>query len=321
MTILTAIRDGLRRVGANPRLVVWLWLINFAMAIPLTMVMANQIESSIGASLVHEKLRAGFDIDWYEEFSDAANDLGKTFSPAVIGVGPFLGNLEAWLNGSLFDGYTGIVGLGIGYMVLWAFLLGGVLDRFAHGQENLTAERFFNASGRYFLRFLFLMVLSWIFYFLVLAMISPRLFSAIAAATRDTTVERTVFFLTAGAFVIVALLLAVVNMAFDYAKISTVLHDHRNMLAAAGHGLRFIFAHPAKTFGLYLILGMAALAFLGVYALIAPGANQTSAVGVIAAFAVGQIFLIVKLITRLTFLGGQMALYEAAVPVNEDLNT
>jgi hypothetical protein len=87
-------------------------------------------------------------------------------------------------------------------------------------------------------------------------------------------------------------------------------------------------AHPAKTFGLYLTLGIAALAFLGVYALIAPGASQASAVGVIAAFAVGQIFLVVKLITRLTFFGGQMALYEAAgekmatitSPVIEDLN-
>jgi hypothetical protein len=321
MTILNAIRDGLRRVGASPRLIVWLWLINFAVAIPLTMVMSDQIESSIGASLVHEKLRAGFDIDWYGEFADATNELGKTFSPAVIGVGPFLGNLEAWLNGSLFGGYTGIVGLGIGYMVLWAFLLGGILDRFAHAKENLTAERFFSASGRYFLRFLLLMVFSWVFYSVVLALISPSLFSAIAAATRDTTVERTVFFLTAGAFVIVALLLAVVNMAFDYAKISTVLRDHRNMLAAAGQGFRFILAHPAKTFGLYLALGMAALAFLGLYALIAPGANQASAVGVIAAFAVGQIFLVVKLITRLTFFGGQMALYEAAaVPAGENLN-
>ncbi len=321
MTIFSAIRDGLRRVSAGPKLIGWLWLINFVVAIPLAMVMSDQIESAVGASLVHEKLRAGFDIDWYEEFADAANDLGKTFSPAVIGVGPFLGNLEAWLNGSLFTGNTGIVGLGIGYMVLWAFLLGGILDRFAHTQENLTTERFFSASGRYFLRFLFLMALSWIFYYLVLAMISPSLFAAIAASTRDTTVERTVFFLTAGAFVIVALLLAIVNMAFDYAKISTVLRDHRNMLAAAGQGFRFIFAHPTRTFGLYLILGTAALAFLGLYALVAPGANQARAVGVIAAFVVGQIFLVVKLITRLTFFGGQMALYETmALSVGEDLN-
>jgi hypothetical protein len=104
-------------------------------------------------------------------------------------------------------------------------------------------------------------------------------------------------------------------MAFDYAKISTVLHGHRNMLVAAGQGFRFILTHPAKTFGLYLALGIAALAFLGLYTLIAPGAKQASAMGVIAAFAVGQIFLIVKLVTRLTFFGGQMALYEATTGV------
>lgn len=321
MTILSAIRNGLRRVGASPKLVVWLWLINFIVAIPLTMVMSDQIESAIGASLAQEKLRAGFDIEWYEEFAYAANDLGKTFSPAVIGSGPFLNNLEAWLDGSLFGGYTGIVGLGLGYMVLWAFLLGGILERYAHGQDGFTAERFFSASGRCFPRFVLLMILSGVFYFVVLALISPSLFAVITQVTRDTTVERTEFFLTAGVYAIVALLLVTVNMAFDYAKIFTVLRDQRNMLVAAAEGFRFIFAHPAKTIGLYLILGMAALAFLGFYAWIAPGANQASALGIIAAFLVGQIFLVIKLITRLTFFGGQMALYEAtALSVGEDLN-
>jgi hypothetical protein len=40
--------------------------------------------------------------------------------------------------------------------------------------------------------------------------------------------------------------------------------------------------------------------------------NSITMLGVFAAFVVGQIFLAVKLITRLTFFGGQMALYEAA---------
>jgi hypothetical protein len=160
----------------------------------------------------------------------------------MIGVGPFLSNVEAWLNGSLFlMPYAGIAGLGIAYMVVWAFLLGGIFDRFAHGEVSWTMERFFSASGRYFLRFLLLMVFSWIFYLLVLSMISPGLFGIIANATGDTTAERPVFFLTAGIYLVVALLLGFVNMVFDYAKIATVVNDHRNMFAAAWQGFRFVF--------------------------------------------------------------------------------
>jgi hypothetical protein len=321
MTIISSIRDGLRRVSASPKLIFFLWLFNFAMALPLAIIMSGQIESSIGASLVHEKLEKGFDIDWYEEFAHEADGLGKTFSPAIIGIGPFLGNLESWLNGSMLTGNTGIVGLGLGYMVVWVFLLGGVLDWFARREERLTAERFFSAAGRHFLRFILLFLLGGVFYFFVFTFISPLLFSSIADFSRDATVERTVFFWTAAAYLVVALFLVVVNMVFDYAKIATVLIGHRNMLVATFEGFRFVFSHPAKTFGLYLILGMALVLLLGIYVLIAPGAGQASGLAVILAFLVGQIFLAIKLIARLTFFGGQMALYETVRGIKTELKS
>jgi len=313
MTIISAIRDGLRRVTASPKLILFLWLFNFAMALPLALVMSDQIESSLGASRIQEKLRNGFDIDWYEEFAHNATELGKTFSPAVIGVGPFLGNLEAWLNGSLFAGNTGIIGLGAGYMIVWMFLLGGILDRFARRNEPLAMEQFFRASGRYVLRFIILFLLSAVFYFFIFTGVAPALFSFIADSTRDTTVERNAFFLVAGAYASIALLLATVNMAFDYAKIATVVKGHHNMFVAAFDGFRFVFAHPTQAFGLYLVLGIFLALALGLYSLIAPGAGQASDLAIFLAFLVGQIFLVTKLAARLTFFCGQMALYETTV--------
>lgn len=311
MSILSAIRNGLRRAGANPRLIAFLWLFNFLMALPLTIVLSEQIESSLGASLVSQKLQKGFDIDWYEEFNDAANGVGKTFSPAVIGIGPFIGNLESWLDGRVFAGHAGIVGLGAGYMIVWAFLLGGILDHFARGEERLTMERFFGAGGRYFVRFFMLTVLTGVFYFIVFAFVSPFLFALIANITRETTVERTVFLLTAGAYLVTALLLVLFNMTSDYAKIAMVLDAQENVVAAVRQGLHFIFSHPVKTFGLYLGLGVVLLLGLGIYSVIAPGANQSDGFTVALAFLLGQVFLVVKLLIRLTFLGGQMALYES----------
>lgn len=310
MTTLSIIREGLRRITASPQLIFFLWLFNFAMALPLALVMSDQIESSLGASLRYENLRSGFDMDWYEEFSHNARAFGQTFSPAVIGIGPFLGNLESWLDGSLWTGNAGLVGLGAGYIIVWIFLLGGILQRCTQPNERLTIELFFSACGRYFLRFMLLVMISAVFYFFIFIFIAPTLFSFITNATRDATVERSVFFMVAGAYMLIAFLLATVNMVFDYAKISTVIRDQRNMLTATMDGFRFVFAHPAKAYGLYFILGGCMLLALGFYSLIAPGANQANRFSIFLAFLIGQVFLVIKLIVRLTFFGGQMALYQ-----------
>lgn len=312
MTILSIIREGLRRVVASPKLIFFLWLFNFAMALPLALVMSEQIESSLGASLRQENLRSGFDLDWYEEFSQNASDLGKTFSPAVIGMGPFLGNLEAWLDGSLWAGNPGLVGLGAGYLIVWIFLLGGILQRLTQPDDRLTLEQFFSACGRYFLRFILLFLLSAVFYLFIFSFVAPSLFSAIINANRETTVETTVFFMVAGAYIVIAFLLATVNMILDYAKISTVFTGQRNILTAAREGFRFVFTHPARAYGLYFVLGVFMLLVLSLYSLIAPGAGQSTSFTIFFAFLGGQVFLVMKLILRLTFFGGQMAFYESS---------
>jgi hypothetical protein len=101
-------------------------------------------------------------------------------------------------------------------------------------------------------------------------------------------------------------------MAFDYAKIATFVEDRRSMLLAALRGFGFVFSNPAKTFGLYYGLGILGVVLLGLYAFSAPGAGQTTVTAVVLAFIIGQAYLIAKLVLRLAFYGGQLAIYEAA---------
>jgi hypothetical protein len=89
------------------------------------------------------------------------------------------------------------------------------------------------------------------------------------------------------------------------------------MLIAAWRGIGFVFSHPLNTMGLYYALIVLGAVLLGVYASIAPGANQSTTTAVVLAFLVGQLALVVKLMLRLWFYAGQMSLYEAvkAAPV------
>ncbi len=63
---------------------------------------------------------------------------------------------------------------------------------------------------------------------------------------------------------------------------------------------------------------------LGLYSFVAPGAGQSTVTGVVLAFVIGQAYLVAKLVVRLAFYGGQLALYEgvtraeASVPDTQD---
>ncbi len=305
--MMKAMLKGFWRVVSSPGLIVWLWLVNLVVALPAAWVMTDSLRSSIGASLVDEKLTESFDMGWYGEFETKAKGLDTTFTPTVTGVGAFYNNLESWLYGDLFKEFPGLVGLGLVYALLWALFLGGVLDRYSGGDFNLT--RFFCAGGRFFLRFIRLAVLSGIFYYLIYRF-SGWLFSRIEEWTIDITVERTLFFYTLLAAGLTVFLLTFVNMAFDYAKIVTFKEERKSMLLAALRGFGFVFSNPAKTMGLYYGLGALGIVMLALYASMAPGANQSTVSGVAFAFFIGQAFLVVKLMLRLMFYAGQMALYE-----------
>ncbi|MFQ5792405.1 MAG: hypothetical protein ACE5JI_18200 [Acidobacteriota bacterium] len=313
MSVVKAALKGFWRVVASPGLVFWLWLANFAVALPVGLVMASSIRSSVGESLVDGKLRSGFDMGWYGEFREKAKGLETTFTPTVLGAGAFYSNLESWLTGDLFKGFSGLIGLGVSYALLWALFVGGVLDRYTGAPGRFSLSRFFSSGGKFFFRFVRLAILSGVLYFLIYRF-SSWLFRTIEQATRDVTVERTVFFYTLLGAALVVLALTFVNMSFDYAKIATFKEERKSMLVAALRGFRFVLSHPGKTFGLYYSLGAVGVALLLVYGWMAPGAGQSNWFTVALAFLAGQIFLVAKLMLRLVFYAGQLVLFESATP-------
>jgi len=310
MSLLTAAFSGFGRVLASPSLVLFLWLANVLVAIPLAVSMAGSIEESIGSSLVHQNLRDGFDMGWYGEFDARAKGVEKTLSPSLVGAGAFFDNIEAWLNGRLFEMLPALVALGVVYALLWALLLGGILHRYADRRGLFRLSELFSQGGEFFFRFVRLAVLSGFLYYLVYRF-AGWLFGRVEDATRDVTVEKTVLGYVVAAALLVALLLTFIHMAFDYAKIATYKENRRSMILAAIKGFRLVLGNPGRTSVLYYGLGFFGLLLLGAYHVMAPGPGQASVPGVVFAFLIGQAYLVLKLVLRLTFYAGQMALYES----------
>ncbi len=309
MSIPQTILKGLRQAASVPRVLFLLWLVNLLFAVPVSLMIRGALADSFGSSLVAHNMREGFDRGWYAEFESTAGDLERTFRPTVSGPGAVLDNLEAWWSGDIVaETYPGIVALGLGYVVLWAFLLGGVLDHLARPRRPLALDRFFAAGGRYLPRFLGLALISGGAYYLIYQL-GRRLYRWIEIASRDLTVEKTVFVRLLLASALIVVLLSVVRMIFDYAKIATVLDDRRGVLRIAWQALRFVFRNPLATGGVAFGFGVLGALLFALYLWLAPGAGQSTLLGVALAFLISQLYLVGRLAVRLGLLGGQISLY------------
>ena len=317
MTAARAIVVGLSRVLAAPFMVLLLYLVNLAVAVPASLIIVRSIETSVGASRFGPALEHGFDMDWFDEYKAGAVGLERTFEPAVTGAGALYSNLEAWLTGGLFDKPATLAAMGAVYAVCWAFLLGGVLDRFAGPDPRPGFGRFFKACRGYFFRFVRLAGVSAIFYFAIYRLLWIMM-ERIEQATRDTTAESTVAQYSLLAWGATALLLTLVHMVFGFAKVATVIEERRSVIVAAFRGVGFVLLHPAKAIGLYygmlLISGMLVV----LYAFAAPGVVQATPRAVVWALVGSQLFLLMRMMMRVGLLAAQAEIYSATVPRRSD---
>ena len=311
MSAIGAAFTGLGKVLGSPSVVLWLWLANVAVAMPAAVMLSDSIRDSVGASLVDEKLREGFDMGWYGEYLADARGIESSFTPPVVGAGGFCTHIAAGFTGDLFEGHPGLLGLGILYALLWSLFLGGVLHRYGEAAGLFRLGEFLSHGGKYFFRFVRLAALSGALYYGIYRF-SDWLFRTIERATQDVTVEESVFAYVVMASLLVVFLLTFVNMAFDYAKIATFRENRRSTILASLKGFGFVLSHMGRTMTLYYGLGIVGLVMLFAYDAIAPGAGQSTMLGVGAAFVVGQLYLLAKLVLRLTFYSGQMALFDAS---------
>lgn len=309
MSAIGAAFQGLAKVLASPSVVLWMWLGGFVIALPAAAVLSVSIEDSVGGSLVAQNLRDGFDMGWYGEYLAGAKGIERSFTPTVVGAGAFFNNIEAWFNGSLFEVHPGLFGLGALYALLWSLCLGGVLHRYGESGGLFRLGEFLSYGAEYFFRFVRLAVLAGFFYYGIYRF-SGWLFKKMELATQDVTAEESVLAYVVVASLLVVFLLTFVNMAFDYAKIATFRENRRSMVLASLKGFGFVLSHLGRTMGLYYGLGVVGLGMLFAYDLIAPGPGQSTMLGVAAAFVIGQIYLMAKLVLRLTFYSGQMAVFD-----------
>ena len=302
MSILAAFIDGLRRVQRAPWLVAGLWLSTVLLALPLAVMLHDQIGTHLGSSLAAQAAAEGVNYDWWNEFLAQASGVGQSFVPAILGFAAVLKNVSGVADATGLP--LVIASVVIAHLAASMFLVGGALDRLARDRA-LGAGGFFSACGVYAVRFLRLGVMAAGVYWLLFVNLHGWLFDRVYPwLIEDLTVERTAFFYRMALYVAFAIPVLFVNLVFDYAKVRAVVEDRRSMIGAFSAGARFVVRNPA-TIGLYALNSLLFLLVIGVYFLAAPGGASS-----LLAFAIGQLYIVLRVVVRLQFAASQVALFQ-----------
>lgn len=302
--MIAAFIDGLMRVKRAPALVIGLWLATVLTALPFAMMLQALIGDHLGASVAAQSAAEGVNYDWWNEFLAQTSGVGLSFVPAILGFAAVMRNLSTFVDNT---GFPVVIAIAVSaHMVVSLFLIGGVFDRLARDRA-IGAAAFFSACGMHAVRFFRLALIATAVYYVLLVPYHSWLFEGLyPALIENLTVERTAFFYRVGLYAAFLLPLALANLVFDYAKVRAVVEDRRSMIGAVVSALRFIRRNPGATIGLYLLDTLLFLAVIGLYFLAAPGAAASNAV----AFALGQLYIVFRVIVRLQFAASQIALFQ-----------
>ncbi len=309
MTPPAALREGVRRVNRAPLVLAGMFLVTLLVALPLALALHGMIEAHLGASLAAEEAASGVNMAWWHEFAAQASGLGRTFAPSLIGFGAVLDNLSALLDNAPLA--ATIAGATMAWLVLWSFLSGGVLDRYARNRPTRAAG-FFGACGRHFWRFLRLGAAGWVVYFFVFGLLHGALFGAVARASSDITVERQAFALRAGGYLLFGAVMLVCTAVFDFARVRIVVEDRRSVLGALLASLRLLRRQRGRVAGLYALNGALFALLLTAYATAAPGAPRSGA-QMILVLVLGEVYILARHYLKLLFYASEVALFQGTL--------
>jgi hypothetical protein len=285
-----------------------MYLLTLLLALPLSIALRGMIEAQLGDSLVADTLATGASYDWWQEFESQATGLATTFVPSIVGFGAVLNNLSALLDNLPMA--TTIAGATAAWLVIWSFLSGGVLDRYARRRPT-RAHGFFAACGEHFWRFLRIGIFAYAAYTVLFGLVHEWLFDDLYVwLTRDMTVERAALAVRVFLYLVFGAALILCNVIFDYARIRTVVEDRRSAVGSIVAGSRFVRHHPG-TLRLYLLNGAGFVILALLYALLAPGAPGGAAIWI--ALALGQLYILLRHYVKLLFYASQTAFFQGAL--------
>lgn len=304
---MRALLQGLADVLKAPLLVIAIALVTLVIALPFAATLAADVQASLSVQPHVSLAETEIDPEWWMEFRAHAGGLAATFTPAVIGFAATLDGLSGVLDGRGLP--VAILGPFVLSVVAWAFLWGGVLQRFQQ-RRGIGVGEFLRAGRAHALAFAGIAAGAAILNVILYLTVHRILFGPVHRVLVSlTSTERDAFLVRVVLYLVFFALVSFVSLAADYARVSAVAGRETSLPNMVRLAMSFIRNHVSTVVALYVMTGAifvlitAAYGTLEIY-----GGSQ---VGGWRAIAIGQAYVLVRLGIRLAFASSELRLFNA----------
>jgi len=285
MGAFKAIVTGMGTTFRKPRVLIILYAVNVLFALVVAFPFLALVQAELGQSLLGASIRP-VDLMWIGE--------------AVLKHQDALAAIVA-----------GFVACGFAYLALQVFLNGGVVGRLLdrEGPANLAA--FAGDSGLYFWRFVRLFLVSLLFLVVTLGIVMKLVSALFTPIAGSAVTEWLPLILSNLHFLMALLLLSIVHMIIDYARIAVVADEERRVLKALRQALTFLRKRFFRAWAIYLLIVAATVAGSVGFYIVLGALGAPAVVQIVAAFVWMQLYVIFRIWIRTLFVAAQAEFYRS----------
>jgi hypothetical protein len=322
MSALGAFVAGLR--GAHRRLALSALLLGVnlfmagLLAVPLMGVLEQDLQNKDAAG----QMLYGFDYAWWNAWHAQRTGWTASFQPDLFGAGFAVKNLDLLLRGDLPTGSFEspedvktdypvegpILALALAYLLVQAFLTGGVLGVLRGDAPGLSSRAFWHGAGFYFGRILRTSLLVLLVDGLVFRLNAPFA-RFVEAQAREAVSEKTALAWLFGRYALLLLALLFVHLVSCYAKLIVVLEDRSSALLALVSALGFCLRNLARVFGQLLLVLASAVLLIACWTLLDAGFATTGYKTQLLGFLLSQGLMFGLIALRVSLYSGQISLF------------
>ncbi len=282
MTLFKAYTNGFKEAVKLPRPVFLIWLFNIIIAGIVAVPLFSAVDGEIGHSVASETLLRGFDANvWSDMIPEIKSSIAVMFAQIK------------WII--------------VLYWLLSIFFAGGIIRTL--NQDKFTIREFFGGSADNFFRFWGISIIMLFIQFMVLIIIWLPAIAIMAGITNDGTTETLYIRGAIIAGIIHLIVILILFMVGDYAKFYAALYDSKKIFKSVGKGFSYVFNNFGRTFGLYIILLIIPFAVLFGFYYVDARINTTFKTGVIVMFIIQQIFILLRIWTRVWIFASPLQMY------------
>ncbi|MCL5267595.1 MAG: hypothetical protein M1469_05775 [Bacteroidetes bacterium] len=277
-----ALGIGIGRAVKSWRLLLLFYAFNFILAAILSLPIVTIFSKDVSRSLVGSKLLSGFDYRWYVEFIHANGPLFNSLLPQMVLVFVL-------------------------YVSVEVFFAGGFYSAFSIKKRTRPGEFIAKGTSSFFPLLAVTLIEIGV---LVLLYEGNLLWASVNEnASRSALSGYTVFRAELWRYGVVIVLFIVVNLISDFIRAAVTLDDD-DFWSKIERGFNFTVKHPLSTLGVYLGCSLISLSIIGLALLFSFNLHANSEGTVLAEIGVGQIFILLRIISKLIFYASEAVLYE-----------